>query len=191
MAFTNMMGSDCTHICTACCCAAFQSARPLWSGPAVWWCWQTRAWSSTVQFKETLFPLSAGGKMILNCLRAGNAQRPSIHKNLPCKPGISTFPFISWLCVSVLPSDLKSKRTIPWLFAKWPPQMRAPIRVWWRTWLGSLKHPPRSLCTVSSTHPNHFLSSHTVLRASDCVFTDKKYLKDSFSWPNRITNPVL
>lgn len=34
-----------------------------------------RAWSSTVWFKETLSPLSAGGKMILTCLRAGTVQR--------------------------------------------------------------------------------------------------------------------
>ncbi|XP_040006242.1 roundabout homolog 1-like isoform X4 [Xiphias gladius] len=33
--------------------------------------------------------------------------------------------------------------------------MRAPIRVWWRTWLGSLKHLPRSLYTsiLVSCHP--------------------------------------
>lgn len=91
-----------TFIFIAIHCAALQNARPSWSGPAVWWCWQMRAWSSTVWFKETLFPLSAGGKMILTCLRAGNTQRPSMHINLPCKHGVSTFSFIPGLCVSVL-----------------------------------------------------------------------------------------
>jgi len=33
-----------------------------------------RMWSSTVWFKETLFPQSAGGRMILTCPRAGNSQ---------------------------------------------------------------------------------------------------------------------
>ncbi len=70
---------DYMDICACCCYAALQSVRPSWSGPAVWWCWQMRAWSSTVLFKETLFPLSDGGEMILTCLRAGNTQRPSIH----------------------------------------------------------------------------------------------------------------
>ena len=86
--------------CVCCRCAALQSARPSWSGPAVWWCWQTRAWSSTALFKETLFPLSAGEKMILTCLRAGNAQRPSWHINVPWKPQRFNFVFhLLILCV--------------------------------------------------------------------------------------------
>ncbi len=171
--------------------AALQSARPSWSVPAVWWCWQMRVWSSTVWFKETLFPLSAGGKMILTCLRAGNAQRPSVHIHLPCKHSVSTSSFISWSRVSVLPTDSKSKRTILWLFVKWPLQMRAPIHVWWRTWSENLRHPPRSLYMVSTTHRSHVISSncsttssslcssHTFFSKLYTSFLFFKYLQES------------
>lgn len=147
-------------VCACGCLSALQSARPSWSDPAAWWCWQTRVWSSTVWLKETLFPLSAGGKMILTCLREGNSQRPSVHTHLPCKHGVSYSSFISWMRVSVLSADLKSKRTIPWLFAKWPLQTRAPIHAWWKTWLESLRHPPRSLYTVSKTRPSRVISNN-------------------------------
>ena len=74
--------------------------------------------------------------------------------------GVSTPSFISRFCVSVLPADSKSWRTIPWLFAKWPLRMRAPIHAWWRTWLENLKHLPRLLYTVSTARRLHVMSSN-------------------------------
>lgn len=165
------------------CCAALQSARPSRSGPAAWWCWQTRAWSSTALFKETLFPLSAGEKMILTCLRAGNAQRPSWCINVPWKPRrFSTPSFISRFCVSVLPADSKSWRTIPWLFAKWPLRMRAPIHAWWRTWSENLKHLPRLLYTVSTARPLHVMSSNHSAALSSVYSSHHSFQSRRFSF---------